>query len=307
MRIDGPRLPVTPFSNSDTVGCEHPIAAAMSTCFQPAAIRSASRFFGSTYRIVSDRRYRSNRQSGTFPHQTLDMNQNTDLLTLGERLRSARREAGLTQPSLAKLAGVAQATISDIERGKSQGSAYIVQLARVLKVNPLWLLERKGPRLMRDLPPSSESLRPKWVENGVFAGTLRSGSRIPVIGTAPFGDSEHFVDMTFPSAPDGFVDLPSRDPDAYAVRCHGDSMSPRIKHGEYVVAEPGVEVRPGDEVIVKSVDGGVMVKQFLFRRDGRVHLASVNGAHQPFALADEQIENCHFVSAIVKQNRFVIE
>lgn len=62
-------------------------------------------------------------------------------------------------------------------------------------------------------------------------------------------------------------------------------MAPRIQHGEYVVAEPNTEAQPGDEVLVKASDGGVMVRKFLYRRDGRIYLASVNAAHQPVAIA----------------------
>jgi phage repressor protein C with HTH and peptisase S24 domain len=78
---------------------------------------------------------------------------------------------------------------------------------------------------------------------------------------------------------DGYINYPMRDPNAYALRCMGDSMRPRIREGEFVIIEPNSEPISGDEVLVKSLDGRVMIKTLLYQRDGRLHLLSVNEAH----------------------------
>src|SRR5690606_9028328 len=133
--------------------------------------------------------------------------------------------------------------------------------------------------------------------NAAPVGPIRRGSRIPVVGTAQLGDNGHFVEMEYPVGHgDGYIDLPTNDPSAYAVRCRGDSMAPRIQHGEFVIVEPGVEVQPGDEVLVKAKDGRVMVKKYLYRRDGRVHLVSVNDAHPSINIEERDIEAMHYVS-----------
>ena len=135
-----------------------------------------------------------------------------------------------------------------------------------------------------------------------------SGNRVPVVGTAQLGDHGHFVELEYPVGHgDGWVDLFSNDPNAYALRCRGDSMKPRIQAGEFVVVEPNQQAAPGDEVLVKAKDGRVMVKRYLYRRDGRVHLLSVNEAHGPTAIDEEDIEAMHYVAAIVKASRWVTE
>jgi transcriptional regulator with XRE-family HTH domain len=58
---------------------------------------------------------------------------------IGIRLRSARREQGLTQDELAKEAGTNQAVIQKIENGKSLRPRQIMRIAEVLGVNPAWL------------------------------------------------------------------------------------------------------------------------------------------------------------------------
>ena len=136
----------------------------------------------------------------------------------------------------------------------------------------------------------------------------RGKHRIPVVGGARLGDNGHFVELEYPTGHgDGYIELQSNDPNAYALRCEGDSMSPRIKHGEYVVVEPGHAVMPGDEVVVKASDGRVMVKTYLYRRDGRVHLVSVNEAHPKVAIDETQIDAMHYVGAIAKASRWVAE
>lgn len=127
-----------------------------------------------------------------------------------------------------------------------------------------------------------------------------------MVGSAKLGDDGHFVELEYPVGHgDGYINLPSDDANAYAVRCAGDSMLPRIQDGEFVLVEPNHAITNGDEVLVKATDGRVMVKKFLYRRDGKIHLHSVNVAHAPIAIEESQVEAMHFVAAIVKPTRWV--
>ena len=61
------------------------------------------------------------------------------LENIGLRLRSARREKGLTQDELAREADTNQAAIQKIENGKSLRPRNIMDISKVLNVNPAWL------------------------------------------------------------------------------------------------------------------------------------------------------------------------
>jgi phage repressor protein C with HTH and peptisase S24 domain len=142
--------------------------------------------------------------------------------------------------------------------------------------------------------------------NAEEAPPLAPPRRIPVVGTAQLGDNGYWSELEYPPGHgDGYILLPTRDPSAYALRCRGDSMKPRIRDGEFVVIEPGSRPMPGDEVLVRSKDGRVMVKTLLYVRDGRVHLLSVNEAHPPIAIYEHEIEVIHPVTAICKRTMWI--
>ena len=60
-------------------------------------------------------------------------------MTIGDRLRQARKDTGMTQAMLARLSGVDQARISGLETGTQEQSVYVVELALALNVDAAWL------------------------------------------------------------------------------------------------------------------------------------------------------------------------
>lgn len=81
--------------------------------------------------------FKVNRFSGNELSDNIEM-------SIGSRVKLARKAAKLTQAELASRSGLKQSTISDLEVGKSQGTTYIASLATALGVNALWLETGKG-------------------------------------------------------------------------------------------------------------------------------------------------------------------
>ena len=130
-------------------------------------------------------------------------------------------------------------------------------------------------------------------------------SQVPVVGTAQLGTDGFWLETEHPVGHgDGYVALPSNDPNAYSVRVIGDSMHPRIRSGEFVVVEPNHQYSPGDEVLVVTRDGRSMVKEFLYRRDGHVALHSLNESHGRTTIPETDVEKIHYVAAIAKAGYF---
>lgn len=130
-------------------------------------------------------------------------------------------------------------------------------------------------------------------------------SQVPVVGTAQLGDSGYWDELQHPPGQgDGFIEYPTRDRNAYALRVKGDSMRPRIRPGEFVIVEPNSVPEPGDEVLVRTRDGRSMVKLFSSRRNGLVELRSVNEDHPPITLEERDIELMHYVGGIAKDGLY---
>lgn len=68
----------------------------------------------------------------------------------GDRLRLARKHAGLSQLRLAELAGVSQSTVSQLENSTTDiGSLHTVRFARVCGISPDWLDDEVGEMIPR--------------------------------------------------------------------------------------------------------------------------------------------------------------
>src|SRR5688572_19683820 len=80
---------------------------------------------------------------------------------IGVRLKYVRTKLRkLSQVELAAKAGITQASISDLERGKSRAfrGVTLIAVARVLKVSAEWLQHGKGPMEKQDIPLSDEAV-----------------------------------------------------------------------------------------------------------------------------------------------------
>lgn len=113
------------------------------------------------------------------------------LTDLARNLRQARRDAGLSQNALAKLAGVSRVTVADIERGTNTRAKpeTLERLASALSVTVLQLKSGKpvGRSVQRECV--ERFLRSAWVEAKPLSDEeidwLRSLPAIPWCGGAP--------------------------------------------------------------------------------------------------------------------------
>lgn len=227
-------------------------------------------------------------------------------MAFGAAVRKAREARNLRPSELADRAGVDLATLSAIESRDSVRSKYAAPLAAALGASLEDLLQGEVVfnEMLNEMHAGNFVVREPHSERATYFATSRS-ARVPVVGTAQLGDDGYWLEMGFPTgAGDGWVSYPSRDPNAYAVRCKGDSMRPRIKPGEFVVVEPNRKYAPGDEVLVKDRWGRVMVKVFDFQRGGAIQVSSVNEDHRPITLELAAIDCVHYVAAIIKPSMY---
>jgi phage repressor protein C with HTH and peptisase S24 domain len=121
---------------------------------------------------------------------------------------------------------------------------------------------------------------------------VRSVQSVPLLGFAQAGAGGYFDDSGFPAGK-GWdeIALPSpNDEHAYALEISGDSMRPAYRDGDIIVVSPGMPIRRGDRVVVRTSGGEVMVKELKRRTAKTLELQSLNPAHADRVLAADDVE-----------------
>lgn len=197
------------------------------------------------------------------------------------RVDDLMKKKGISVAEFASLMGVLPSYISNWRR-RGMPSERWVRAAEVLGVS----IDQLTGRTYSDAPEGAMPV-------------VLSGS-IPIIGCAKLGDDGYFADVfADPDYSQGTLPIPSRDPMAYAIRCVGNSMVPRIQPGEFVIAEPSIQAQPGDEVVVEDFEGRRMVKKLLYWKEDSLYLISINEDYKPIILDKNQVKSVHPVLAIV--------
>lgn len=222
---------------------------------------------------------------------------------LGDRIKKARESSGISQKELSARLHISRSAVSQWESSESKGlkPENLVAVARILGVSVEWLVTG------RDLKQSVISTREP---RGDYV-TLEPGPdlppfhRTPVVGLAQLGPDGYYDAIEYPVGfGDGYLDVPTRDPNAYALKVRGDSMFPAIRDGWYVVIEPNRDHHPGDFVMVKTFDGRCMIKELLHERNGEIVLGNVNGNYGRLTLEREQVEKISLVGGIYPPSKY---
>lgn len=165
-------------------------------------------------------------------------------MEFGDKLRSLRTKAGLTQLDIAEKLDVSAAAIGAWENGRAK--------PRLTKLGQLAeLLGTSAADLMGE--DATEPVRP----NGAQYVTL------PVLVAG------HAGEFTDEFGPDEVADVPTsvlervNDPDAYLMRVRGSCMNRRFADGENALLSPRCEPRNGDAVAAEY--NGEMILRSYYR------------------------------------------
>lgn len=208
--------------------------------------------------------------------------------TLGDRVREARTNRDLDQSSLADKIGVATRTVQRWEKGDQvpDGTA-IMKIARATTVQASWLLTGEGemyppPARPQNVYPLTSALKRK-----VHLVDL------PLVSAVPAGKVST---MFHPDYVDTYVTVDDvKDPQAFALKVRGNSMSPRIEDGDIVIVSPQQEVRNGDICVIR-VNGEDTLKKV--KLEGvYIHLVPLNPEFEPVTVKRKEVD---FVWKVVK-------
>ena len=95
-------------------------------------------------------------------HSVIDFRSNAGMDTIGSRIRSERERQHISRAELARFAGIAASTLSDLELGLSKSTTALHRIAEKLAVSVDWLETGREPKAAQasNSSPSYQPVRP---------------------------------------------------------------------------------------------------------------------------------------------------
>ena len=121
----------------------------------------------------------------------------------------------------------------------------------------------------------------------LIGDTAPTVQTVPLLGLAQPGTGSHFDDDGFPAGKgwDEMTPPSVNDEHAYALEISGDQMRPVYRDGDVIMVSPATAIRRGDRVVVKTVDGEVMIRELARRTAKALELKSLNPGQADRTLA----------------------
>lgn len=197
-------------------------------------------------------------------------------LLFGERIKEARKAAGLTQRQLADKINVSNTSISNWETCVSTPDPDTIQhLCWALNVQPNYFFGADHPTFPENIIPMPEM------------------RKIPLIGTiacgAPVLADEHIEE---------YIDIPKHIHADFALTCKGDSMiNARIFDGDIVYIRQQDMVDNG-EIAAVLIDGEATLKRVKLHSD-RIILEPENPMYDPLVYRNEEMNTVRILGKAV--------
>ncbi len=219
-----------------------------------------------------------------------------DMENIAKTVKTRREELGWSQGKLAQIVSTSQATIDKIENGRSTRSKFLPQIYHALGL-PLEGIV------------SSESVVDGFQRLTAIASHSRPADEIvgkpdlPILSSIPggsFGDtvivSREHIDYVLRPEP------LAKAKNGYGLYVVGNTMEPVYRHGDLALIHPNIPPRPGDEVLVCSVDKNnefkALLKLLVGVTDEEWRLKQYNpplGEKAEFSLNRQEWPICHLV------------
>jgi len=185
--------------------------------------------------------------------------------TIWNAVDSLARRRGLSVSGLARMAGLDPTSFNPSKRISKDGRERWPSTESVAKV----------------LDASSETMDQFLSGGGLFERDEKSQTSLPLLGFAQAGDGGYFDSSGFPAG-QGWeeVNIPvGKNSDTYALEVSGESMMPLYRDGDVIIVSPTEDIRRGDRVVVRTLEGEVLAKTLHRKTVNTVELHSINPEH----------------------------
>ena len=191
------------------------------------------------------------------------------------RLSTALSNANMIPQELANASGVSKASISQYLNGShSPSNISSGKMAKILNVNPVWLMGFDVPMLVPDKDVSNKS-----TQKGLTVNVLgRVAASIPIEAITDIVDQEEISE-----------DL-AKTGEFFGLRIQGNSMEPDIHNGDTVIVKKQDDAE-SNEIVIALINGNDGVCKRLKKYAESIALVSINPDYEPMYFNQEEIDN----------------
>lgn len=209
-------------------------------------------------------------------------------MTIGEKIKQARIDKGLTQEELAeKLGYKSRSSVNKIETGgRDIPRSQIKRIAEILDVSPISLLgfeDEKPTEPLTELTAKFDNIRPVQLKRFPMLGEIACGEPI-------WADEDHeshiMADMDIQAD--------------FCLRAKGDSMiNARIYDGDIVFIKEMPIVENG-EIAAVIIDNEATLKRFYYDKENNyLQLIAENPLYKPLVYRNEQLDQIRVLGKAV--------
>lgn len=220
-------------------------------------------------------------------------------MTMGEKIRDARKASKLSQEEMAELVGVARGAVSSWENGKkTPGGKNLEKIASALGVSTDYLMGR-GTDTKKEASSAESNISGQRLnrDNVILVPVISPILKCSAGNGNGYDDSTVAWDVVshYPLF-DGSLSALYSSKSLSAMYAEGDSMEPQIHDGDLIVFVHDETWIPGNIAIVR-LDGKLFVKGILRSKNGYI-LRSQNKDYADIEVSED--DDFSVVGRVVK-------
>lgn len=209
-----------------------------------------------------------------------------DYKLVGIRLKQAREEKNISLEEAGNKVGVNKTTIMRWENGQTEKFKIptLETLANLYGINPLWLINKNAPKYSITKTDNMGNLI----------------TEIPILGTVKAGYN-YMARENWEGTIDIEKSLVGNGEDYFALKVHGDSMSPVLVEGDIVIVKKQNDFENGD-IVVAIINGDEATIKKGKKNETSILLQPFNPSYEPLIFTNEEMKTIPIeIIGVVKQ------
>lgn len=240
------------------------------------------------------------------------------MTTLASRLNALIKEKGITQSQFADMVGIKQPSAQKVLSGETKRPRNLVDMARVLGVDPIWLQSGVGSSEVKSADVSTHPT-PERIKNSntvIIDDTANENSSIVLTAYHRLAGGDGYLNNDYPDeirsiefSPDKFVELFGRKTAKNLALCvvDGNSMYDpddpvgSLKNGDYVCIDTSVTQFVSDGIYSFTFEGYEKIKRLQHLSGNRIKVISDNPRYEDEIIEGEKLAELYIRGKFFKK------